>query len=203
MTPVQNIIFDLGGVLLELDLARTRNEFIRLGIDNIDELIRIGHASSFFKDYEAGTISDEQFVSKARDLAKTGTTSQEIILAWNNMLLDFPVERIEFLKSLKKKYRLFLFSNTNAIHLISFQQKYLDKFGSHLDELFEKAWYSHVIKQRKPDVAAYQYVVGDAGIDPSVTLFIDDALVNVEGARQAGLQARHLEPGKTILDLGL
>src|ERR1044072_7171513 len=124
MSSVQNIIFDLGGVLLNLDVQQTRYEFIGLGITQIDDLFRIGHAASFFKQYEIGSIGDEEFVEKALQLAHTGTTHQQIIDAWNRMLLDFPAERVNVLNELKSKYRLFLFSNTNAIHLEFFQKSY-------------------------------------------------------------------------------
>ena len=203
MAPVKNIIFDLGGVLLNLDVAQTRNAFIKLGLKQIDELFRIGHAEGFFKDYEVGAISDEEFVEKARQLSLPGTSSSQVIDAWNVMLLDFPAERVQFLDQLKNKYRLFLFSNTNAIHLKYFQKSYQDVYGRAMDDLFEKAYYSHVINHRKPDVAAFEYVINDSKLHAAETLFIDDALVNVEGARQAGLQAVHLTDGKTILDLGL
>ena len=201
MRPVQNIIFDLGGVILNLDTLRTRNAFIELGITNIDELFRIGHADSFFKDYEVGNISDDEFVEAALKLARPDTTHQAIIDAWNGMLLDFPAERIAFLDQLKTRYRLFLFSNTNALHLQAFQKSYTNVYSRALDDHFEKAWYSHVISQRKPDVKAFEYVIQDMQLDAAATLFIDDALVNVEGARAAGMQAIHLTPGKTILDL--
>jgi HAD superfamily hydrolase (TIGR01509 family) len=203
MTPVKNIIFDLGGVLLNLDVAQTRDAFIKLGLTQIDDLFRIGHAESFFKQYEMGTISDEEFVEKARQLSLPDTTGNQIVAAWNVMLLDFPAERVEFLNTLKNKYRLFLFSNTNAIHLQYFHKSYQEVYGMAMDDLFEKAYYSHLIKQRKPDVAAFQYVIKDSKVDAAETLFIDDALVNIEGARLAGLQAVHLTGGKTILDLNL
>jgi len=203
MTRVKNIIFDLGGVLLNLDVAQTRDAFIKLGLKQIDELFRIGHAEGFFKEYEVGTISDEEFVEKAQQLSLPGTTPDQVIAAWNIMLLDFPEERVQLLNQLKKKYRLFLFSNTNAIHLQSFHKTYQDVYGVAMDELFEKAYYSHLINLRKPDVAAFQYVIKDSGLQAEETLFIDDALVNVEGAQLAGLQAVHLTGGKTILDLGL
>lgn len=203
MTPVKNIIFDLGGVLLNLDVAQTRNAFIKLGLKQIDDLFRIGHAAGFFRDYEVGSITDEAFVEEARRLCHPGTSDSEVIDAWNIMLLDFPAERVHFLQQLKNKYRVFLFSNTNAIHLQAFHKSYRQVYGSAMDELFEKAYYSHVISHRKPDVAAFEYVINDSSVNAAETLFIDDALVNVEGARKAGLQALHLTDGKTILDLGL
>jgi FMN phosphatase YigB (HAD superfamily) len=203
MAPVKNILFDLGGVLLNLDVAQTRDAFIKLGLTQIDDLFRIGYAASFFREYEMGAITDEDFIEKALQLALPGTTRDQIIDAWNVMLLDFPAERVHFLNQLKSKYRLFLFSNTNAIHMQAFQKSYQQVFGASMDDLFEKAYYSHVINLRKPDVAAFQYVIKDCNIEAAETLFIDDALVNIEGARQAGLQAIHLTGEKTILDLDL
>ena len=203
MAPVKNIIFDLGGVLLNLGVAQTRDAFIKLGLKQIDDLFRIGYAHGFFRDYEVGAITDEEFVERARQLCRAGTTHSEVIDAWNIMLLDFPAERVQFLQQLKNKYRLFLYSNTNAIHLRAFQKSYQDVYGSAMDDLFEKAYYSHVINHRKPDVAAFEYVINDSDVTAAETLFIDDALINVEGARLAGLQALHLTDGKTILDLGL
>ena len=203
MAPVKNIIFDLGGVLLNLDVPKTSEAFKVLGLTHIDELFRIGFATSYFRDYEMGTISDEVFIQKAQQDSAPGTTAAQIITAWNDMLLDFPAERVEFLKQLQSKYKLYLFSNTNQIHLLHFHKAYHEVYGNNMDDLFIKAYYSHLIKLRKPDVAAFEYVIKDSGVHAAETLFIDDALINVEGALKAGLQAIHLTGGKTILDLGL
>jgi len=203
MAPVTNIIFDLGGVLLNLDVPKTSQAFKALGLTQIDELFRIGFATSFFRDYEMGVISDEEFVEKALELTAPGTTKAEVITAWNDMLLDFPAERVALLKQLQSKYRIYLFSNTNQLHLLHFHQAYRAVYGNDMDDLFIKAYYSHLIKMRKPDVAAFEYVIKDSGVKAAETLFIDDALVNVEGANKAGLQGLHLTNGKTILDLGL
>lgn len=199
--PIQSLLFDLGGVLLNLDTTRTRSAFIQLGMTNFDDLFGIGHADGFFKQYEVGKINDTAFVAEAKKLTHPGTTDTAILNAWNAMLLDFPKERVQLLESLKSKYRLFLFSNTNAIHLQALQQNFRKVYGKNLDDLFEKAYYSHLINLRKPDVKAFEFVVNDAGLNAATTLFIDDALVNVEGARAAGLQAIHLKPGMSVLDL--
>lgn len=202
MKEIKNIIFDLGGVLLNLDIQKTEEAFTAMGVSNFRELFALGHAASFFKEYEVGTITDEEFVQSLQKLAGTEFERAAVITGWNAMLRDFPTERIELLINLKKKYRLFLFSNTNALHLQAFQKTYSDAYsGNLLDNLFEKAWYSHAINQRKPDVKAFEYVLQDAQLLPHETLFIDDALVNVEGARAAGIRGLHLEPGKTVLDI--
>jgi putative hydrolase of the HAD superfamily len=203
MQPIQNIIFDLGGVLLNLDIQKTEDAFTEMGVQNFKNFFALGHAASFFKEYEVGSINDDEFISALQNLAGLQFERSAVIAGWNAMLRDFPAERIEMLIQLKKKYRLFLFSNTNAIHLTAFQKTYSDTFGGNiLDNLFEKAWYSHTINRRKPDLQAFEYVLKDAQLEPQHTLFIDDALVNVEGARAAGMQGYHLEPGKTVLEIG-
>jgi glucose-1-phosphatase len=159
MQGIQNIIFDLGGVLLNLDIQKTEDAFVNMGVKDFKNLFALGHAASFFKEYEVGLISDDEFLDALQKLAGTQHERALVVDGWNAMLRDFPVERIQLLIQLKKKYRLFLFSNTNAIHLAAFQQTYANAFGGNLlDNLFEKAYYSHDIKLRKPDIQAFQYV---------------------------------------------
>lgn len=201
MQQIKNIIFDLGGVLLNLDIPKTTAAFEALGAPEFKNLFGLGRAESFLKAYEVGYIDDDQFVTDLQQLTG-GRSRNEVVHAWNAMLLDFPKERFELLASLRKKYNLFLFSNTNAIHLSAFHKTFSDNFnGASLDAEFSKAWYSHLIKLRKPDVEAFEFVISDGQLNPAETAFVDDALVNVEGARKAGLHGIHLEPGKNILEI--
>ncbi|MHA4844651.1 HAD family hydrolase [Flavitalea antarctica] len=201
---IKNIIFDLGGVIINLDFSAAEKAFTALGFEDFKNMFGSGNVTSFIKDYEVGLIDDDQFVNEIHKIAKKKNGDDVAIAAWNAMLLDFPPERIEYLKELKKKYRLFLFSNTNSIHLKSFRQTFSNAFeNSVFDELFEKTYYSHEIKLRKPTKESFEFVVEDAGLNPAETLFVDDMLANVEGARAAGLQAVQVTPGKSILDLDL
>ena len=202
MQGIKNIIFDLGGVILDLDINRTNQAYRDMGISNIDDLFRNGFAESFFKDYEKGNLTAEQFVEKVQNLARPGITQNEIVTAWNALLIEYPPERILWLKSLKEKYRLFLFSNTNGIHYDFFQDMYKKAFANgNFDDLFEKAYYSHIAGVRKPDAASYELVIRENNLNKTETVFIDDALVNVEAARNVGIHAVQIVPGMTILDL--
>ncbi len=201
---IKNIIFDLGGVLLNLDFARTYDALRKLGINNPEEIIRLGHGSVMLKDHERGAITDEEFIQSLKKSAAASVGDSDLINAWNSLLVDFPKDRIEWLTALKKKYRLFLFSNTNGIHLTSFRKIYSNAFNNaYFDDHFEKAYYSHIVGISKPDLRAYELVISENNLLPAETLFIDDTLANVEAARQAGLQALHLHPGITVLDLEL
>lgn len=202
MQEIKNIIFDLGGVLINLDNKLTEKAFVDLGAKNFAQYFGHGFAASFFKEYEVGKINDDEFINKLRRLGDLTVSDETIIQAWNALLLDFPPERIELLKTLSNRYRIFLFSNTNALHMKTVRRIYVDTFKEGtLDELFEKTYYSNELGMRKPDVGSYQHITNENRLNPSETLFVDDALVNVEGANAAGLKGFYLEPGKTVLDV--
>jgi putative hydrolase of the HAD superfamily len=202
MQGIRNIIFDLGGVILNLDNKRTEEALTRLGVKNMRQYFGLGHADSFFRDYEVGKITDRQFIDSIRTMGGLdGVSDQEIIDGWNALLLDFPAERIELLKQLGKRYRIFLFSNTNSLHLAALQHIYVKTFGSGaLEDYFEKTYYSHLLGMRKPDKESYEYILRENQLEGRETLFVDDAIVNVEGAEQAGLKGLYLRPGISLLD---
>jgi putative hydrolase of the HAD superfamily len=124
------------------------------------------------------------------------------------MLLDFPLERLQWLDQIKNKYNIYLFSNTNAIHYMAFTAIYaqtapLVGLNPNFNHFFKTAYYSHTLKQRKPEVAAFEAVLQDSGLDAAKTLFIDDTISNIEGAQKAGLQTIFLNGVLTVQDLGL
>ena len=202
MQGIKNIIFDLGGVLLNLDIPRTEQAFASMGAKDFRQYFGHGFAASFFADYEIGKISDRQFIDELKNLNGISSPDETIVDGWNAMLLDFPPERIALLKALRKRYRLFLFSNTNALHLAAFRQTYRDAFGeSTLEDHFEKAYYSHLLGMRKPNKDSFTQILTENGLKGSETLFVDDAAINVEAAVEAGLQGFYLRPGMTILDI--
>lgn len=204
MQNTDNLIFDLGGVILTLDMARAEQHFVDLGVQDYNTLFRSGNVSSFFRAYELGVISDKEFLEALKALADLPLSDEQLIEAWNAMLGYFPEERIALLNQLKSKYRLFLFSNTNALHLATFKKMYADAFkGMNFDDHFEKAYYSHLLGMRKPDKESYEYIISENKLNPSKTVFIDDSLINIEGAQSAGLKGIHIKPGMTMLDLGL
>jgi glucose-1-phosphatase len=201
MENISTIIFDLGGVIMDIDVRLTFQAFSRLGAKDIQEYFGHGFAASFFSDHEAGRISDEEFLGEIKKLLSGEVSDEAVIEAWNALLLRFPPERIELLQSLKSKYRIFLFSNTNAIHYDKFSEIFRQSFNSRLENLFEKAYYSHSLGHRKPDRSGFDIIVRENGLDPKQTLFVDDALMNVEGAIKAGIKGLYLPPGVFITDI--
>jgi HAD superfamily hydrolase (TIGR01509 family) len=202
MNGIKNIIFDLGGVIINLDNRRTEDAFTALGVKNFRSYFGHGFAASFFSDYEVGKITDQEFIHSIRQLASLShVPDQGIIESWNALLLDFPAERIQLLQELRKSYRLFLFSNTNALHLAALRQIWTNSFSDgSLDDIFEKTYYSHLMGMRKPDPESFGFILKENKLIGQETLFVDDAIVNIEGAEQAGLKGLFLRPGISLLD---
>jgi HAD superfamily hydrolase (TIGR01509 family) len=201
MQNIKNIIFDLGGVILNIDIKLTEDALKELGIGNLSEYMTKAHMISFFREYEMGKISDAEFIRSIQSLSGKEIKEEAAINAWNALLLDFPEERIALLKKLKEKYRLFLLSNTNGIHYQKFQEQLKVQTGSYLEDFFEKTYYSHTVGLRKPDIAIFQLVIDENKLNPAETIFIDDTEGNMVGAKEAGLQVAHIGPGISILDL--
>lgn len=200
---IKQIVFDFGGVIVNINIPRTYEEFTRLhamhgsGAPNIERFTLIQH------EYEKGSISDALFRSESlKALNMTNIDDLSFDTAWNAMIGKVPQERVVLIDSLINRYRVLLLSNTNQIHYRYFIPDFRSDYaGRELDSLFEKAWYSFHMGMRKPDREIFDTVAKESRFDPASTLFIDDTLINVEGARQAGWNAIHLETPATIGDL--
>ena len=186
---IKNIIFDLGGVIINIDYKKTEQAFVRLGVNNFRELYSQFHATQIFEDLERGLIPAVTFIDEIKKVSSVPLKNHEIIDAWNAMLLDLPEGRLSFLYKLKQRYRTFLLSNTNEIHYKAVQNIYKERMEKEylLDSCFEKAYYSHELKLRKPDVEIFNLVIEQNNLQAGETLFIDDTPANVEGAGKAGL----------------
>jgi glucose-1-phosphatase len=199
---IKNIIFDLGGVILNIDYNKTEHAFIELGLENFSELYTQHYSSSLFEALETGKVSQKEFIISLQEKSLVPLTSSQIIFAWNAMLLDFPIARLQLLQQLRNQYNIFLLSNTNAIHLERFHEILYKATGlPSLGVLFEKTYYSHLLGLRKPDKEIYKYVMKENQLMPGETLFIDDSINNIHGAQEAGLHTILLQPPKTITDI--
>lgn len=203
MAPVKNIIFDLGGVLLNIDFKLTEEAFKKLGVTEFNNFYSKEAASHLFEKLETGDVSNEDFYVEMQQYCRPGTGFDEIQAAWNAILMNFRKESVTYLQKLKERYNLYLLSNTNSIHHVKFSSFFREEFGYEFDSNFIKAYYSHEMRRRKPYVETYLYVLENGGLDAASTLFIDDAGVNIEGAKKAGLQTHLLLPDERVERLGL
>ncbi|OJV50482.1 MAG: hypothetical protein BGO31_14050 [Bacteroidetes bacterium 43-16] len=196
---IKHIILDLGGVLLNIDYQRTEAAFVELGMSDFAAHYTQAEQSGLFSDFETGKIGEAQFLAALNAYLPQPVQEQALFNAWNAMLLDFPLRRLQILQQLQLHYDIVLLSNTNSIHERTFNQRLREVCGFNSLAVFvDKVFYSHHIGMRKPDVATFEYVLEQTGFNPAHTLFVDDSQQHIAGAQSAGIQTIWLEKGMTI-----
>lgn len=198
----RNILFDLGGVILDINIQATLKRFYELGFPA--ELMQYPESmqTDIFFRYQTGKLETEQFRNEIRKASGVDMSDQEFDEAWNAMLVGIPRERTRLLKVLSKRYALYLLSNTSALHAQVFEKMYLDAAGETMFDVFNKIYYSHEIGQHKPDPEAWEHVIKDAAILPEETLFLDDSIQNIKAAKELGFQAIHIHERTHLMNLG-
>lgn len=199
---IKNIVFDLGNVILNIDIALTIQRFSELTGYSIAEIKQKLAENEVFEQYETGRWDDTSFLNQLKQIAApTLLSDTEITDAWNALLLDIPLQRITFLQKLREKYRLFLLSNTSAMHIRKVNEILATSTPYHkLDELFEKVYYSFELGCAKPHAEIYLKVLADANILPHETLFLDDNEDNIKGASKLGINTIHVVAPTTMID---
>lgn len=198
---IRNIIFDLGGVLIPLNMEATRSAFIEMGAKNFDEMYTQAKQVHFFDDYDKGLITDETFRNYIRKYLNHHVSNKQVDVAWNAMLGLIPENKIKLLEKLKDKFYLYLLSNTNTLHVREFTRMHFEHYGYDIfSALFIKNYYSNEIKMRKPDKEIFELLINENKLIPAETLFIDDSLQHIEGAKITGLQTAYLNVKETTLE---
>lgn len=192
---IKNILFDFGGVIINLDLPASIEAFEKLKGPNasisFEEWSQYGVEPAF----ERGELSPHDFCDQMRMLLDNPVSNEQIHEAWNAMILDIPEYRIRAIEKLKEKYRVFLLSNTSEIHYQLYTNTFRKQFGyNEWDKLFEKAWFSHHVGLRKPDAAIFRLLLKEKDLKAEETLFIDDSKANTDAAKALGFEVLHLTP---------
>ena len=182
MPTIKNIILDFGGVIIDLDLNKTHQEFQKLGVKEISEVLK----KNIF-DFEAGLISSDVLKLSFREETNTNISETEFENAWCALLRDLPQHRVDFLHNLGAEFPLYLLSNTNSIHIDYLRKRENSKFDK-FEDSFTKVYYSYEMQSRKPDAIIFEKLIKDLGINPNESIFVDDMSDNIETAKQLGFQ---------------
>jgi glucose-1-phosphatase len=194
---IKNIIFDFGGVILNIDFNRSIGMFRLLGLNYFENMYSNTIQSDLFVRLEKGLISPSDFRQELQDTTGIYMTSEEIDEAWNALLLDLPSYRIKMLDKVRNNYRTFLLSNTNTIHYEVYFEQFKKEYGYRsFDELFRKAYFSFEMGMKKPDNEIFEAVIKDQNLNPEETLFIDDSIANIEAASSMGFITHYLDHSK-------
>ena len=187
MHNIKNLIFDFGGVLVDLDKARCLQAFSQLGFTEANKMIDAYSQQGLFGQLEEGTISPEEFCSEVRRLTTCQATDENIWHAWNSFLVGIPTWKLEALIELKKHYPIYLLSNTNVVHWQYAITEFFPYGKWRVNDYFNHIFLSYELHQVKPGAEIFRTVITQSGIRPEETLFIDYATANCQTARSLGL----------------
>lgn len=187
------VLFDLGGVLIDIDYHATERAFEELGVSDFKERYTQLAQNELFDRFECGEISPQHFVNLVLPFTQSGTSPNQVVAAWNAMLGSFPLEKIRLLERLSTTTPLFMLSNTNELHWIEVKRAWQKVTTHPMQHFFSAIYLSHEIGKRKPHPETFVWVCQQMGFEPADVLFIDDSPQHIEGATQAGLQVHYYQ----------
>ena len=199
---IKNIIFDLGDVIINIDVPRAAQSFAVLANSSVEKSTQIIQENEVFRKFESGILNESTFRNYIRTIFENPDWTDETIdKAWNSLLLDIPKERIELIQRLKTSYRLFLLSNTSPIHIKATNNILGKATGvTKLDDLFEHLFLSYKMEVMKPDRQIFEMVLSQADIKAEETLFLDDNADNVRASLEIGIQTIHVQKPVSIVE---
>lgn len=199
---IEYVIFDLGGVLVQIDFLKPLILFKEYGIENIQFIYNQDQQSELFTLFEKGLITEENFLNELwNNLSMPPIDYEKLKEIWNSIIIDIPSEVLSCLEILKNRYRLFVLSNTNVIHIQYLYSLLKEKKGiDNFEKYFQKVYYSFQIGCKKPEDKIFKHVIEDAKLDPVKTLFIDDTPTNIEKGKEFGFQVFLMPKGKLLSD---
>ena len=195
---IKNIVFDLGGVLVDLDFKAAINGLQQAGFVNVKEQLQSFDREGIFQKFELGEMTAEEFRTAIRENSTVTLTDEEIDALWNAMLLEIPREKLELILDLRGKYMVYLLSNTNPIHWDYVCKNAFNYRGFRVNDYFEETFLSYEMHLAKPDKAIYEKVLQDANLLAEETLFIDDSEANCKAAEEVGIHAHHYHIGDDL-----
>ena len=195
---IKNIVFDLGGVLVDLDFKSAINGLQKAGFANVKEQLQAFDREGIFQKFELGEMTAEEFRSAIRENSTVTLTDEEVDALWNLMLLEIPREKLELILHLRGKYMVYLLSNTNSIHWDYVCKNAFNYRGFRVSDYFEKTFLSFEMHLAKPDKAIFERMLEDANLLAEETLFIDDSEANCKAAAEVGIHAHHYHIGDDL-----
>ena len=195
---IKNIVFDLGGVLVDLDFKAAINGLQQAGFANVKEQLMAFDQGGIFQKFELGEMTAEEFRTAIRENSTVTLTDEEIDALWNAMLLEIPREKLELILDLRGKYMVYLLSNTNSIHWDYVCKNAFNYRGFRVNDYFEETFLSYEMHLAKPNKAIFEKILHDANLLPEETLFIDDSEANCKAAEEVGIHAHHYHIGDDL-----
>ena len=202
---ITTLIFDLGGVICDLDIDRCILNFKQLGLENFEHYLNNFGQSGFFMQLEKGLITAAEFRNEVRTLTSKPLTDEQINEAWNSFLVGIPTKKLDLIIELRKKFRVVLLSNTNIIHFPDTVARFFTYNGMSTSDYFDKCYLSYEMKMAKPDEKIFNALLEAEQVSANECLFLDDGQKNIEQAAKLGIQTYLVKAGEDLswlVDIG-
>ena len=194
--PIKTVIFDLGGVLYDLDRNRCVYALEQIGLSNVNDLLSDYKQSGIFQQLEEGRIDRDTFYDKVRELAENNTSNESIKAAWDLFLVEIPQYKLDMVEKLRARFQIFMLSNTNEIHFNSEIPNAFLKNGKTINDYFDRLYLSYQMHASKPHRNIFELMISDSGIVPLESLFIDDSSENIRVASEMGFKTYLAKPNE-------
>lgn len=202
MAPFKNLVFDIGNVIVDIDYNLPITGFGKLSVANVSDILTYAQEYQLFHRYERGQITERQFQDELRPFLRPEVTDEDILAAWNSILINYPAEKFELLNNLKERYRVYALSNINETHVRAIDAAVQKQLGvPSFSGFFHTAYYSNEMGHRKPEKEIYEFIAAKENLNPAETFFVDDLKENIEAARSLGWQAYHLPKPADLIPL--
>lgn len=198
---IKNLLFDLGGVIMDIEKANCVEAFRKLGLKNPESYFGEFSQQGVFMMLERGDISVDEFHAALRPYLPEGTTDEAMDHAFCQFLTGIPVKRLQDLRELRKHYKVYMLSNTNKIMWDSTIKDEFTKEGLQREDYFDGIVTSFTANALKPEEKIFRYVENELGINPEETLFFDDSQTNLDAAARLGFKTALVAPGTEFIDL--
>jgi putative hydrolase of the HAD superfamily len=201
MSEIKNIVFDLGGVIVDIDRPAAIKKFKEIGIANIEEYLDPYRQKGIFHKIEDGSISREDFYEEIFKLTGKRIDTKEIDQGWFDFLLPVELSKLDFILELRKRYKVLLLSNTNSIVMSWARSENFSPARKPLDFYFDEMYLSYELKCMKPELAIFHKMIDLSGINPAETLFIDDSKANIDAGNSLGFRTFWFKPENNFTEI--
>ena len=191
---IKNLLFDQGGVIVDIERDRCLEELRRLGMEAPERFVGLYKQDGPFFALENGDITLDEFHDALRPLMPSGVTNEQMDYAFSSFIVGIPLHRLQALRQLRKRYKTYILSNTNPLMFEGVIARNFAQEGLDVNAYFDGVTVSYLAHSNKPDRKIFDYAIATMGIVPEETLFFDDGQENLDAASRLGFKTARVEP---------
>lgn len=197
---IKNIVFDFGGVIVDIDRDKAVQAFIKLGLADADARLDKYHQTGIFQELEEGKLSADEFRQELGKLCGRELTMEETKQAWLGFFNEVDLRKLDYIQELKNTHHLYLLSNTNPFVMSWACSPEFSSKAIPLNDYCDRLYLSYQVGYTKPAPQIFDFMIEDANLIPSETLFVDDGASNIQIGKELGFKTFQPENGSDWRD---